>query len=54
MGFLLALLMVFNTFGGLIVVPAFVKVLRPGFLLNRTPKAVPIDAQARRGRATAS
>ena len=43
MGFLLALLMVFNTFGGLIVVPAFVKVLRPGFLLNRKPKALPID-----------
>lgn len=32
MGLLLALLMAFNTFGGLVVVPAFVKVLRPGFL----------------------
>jgi len=45
MGFLLALLMAFNTFGGLIVVPAFVKVLRPGFLINRKPKAVPIDPE---------
>jgi predicted RND superfamily exporter protein len=40
MGFLLALLMGFNTFGGLVVVPAFIKVLRPGFLLNRKPKAM--------------
>jgi predicted RND superfamily exporter protein len=35
MGMLLAVLMIFNTFGGLIVVPAFVKVLRPRFLLRR-------------------
>jgi predicted RND superfamily exporter protein len=35
MGFLLALLMTFNTFGGLVVVPAFVKVLRPTFLTGR-------------------
>jgi predicted RND superfamily exporter protein len=32
MGMLLALLMLFNTFGGLVVVPAFVKALRPRFL----------------------
>lgn len=38
MGFLLALLMTFNTFGGLVVVPAFVKVLRPGFLVHRKPR----------------
>ena len=35
MGFLLALLMAFNTVGGLIVVPAFVKVLRPAVLVRR-------------------
>lgn len=35
MGFLLAFLMAFNTFGGLVVVPAFVKVIRPAFLVNR-------------------
>lgn len=40
MGLLLALLMTFNTFGGLVVVPAFVKVLRPGFLVNRKTKAI--------------
>ncbi len=38
MGFLLALLMLFNTFGGLVVVPAFIKVLRPSFLLRRRPR----------------
>jgi len=37
MGFLLALLMAFNTFGGLVVVPAIVKVLRPQFLIGRAP-----------------
>jgi len=37
MGMLLALLMAFNTFGGLVVVPALVKVLRPRFLLDRKP-----------------
>jgi predicted RND superfamily exporter protein len=41
MGMLLALLMIFNTFGGLVLVPAWVKVIKPGFLLNRTPRAVP-------------
>jgi predicted RND superfamily exporter protein len=40
MGLLLALLMSFNTFGGLVVVPSFVKVLRPGFLVNRKTKAM--------------
>lgn len=35
MGMLLAVLMTFNTFGGLVVVPAFVKVIRPRFLLRR-------------------
>lgn len=34
MGVLLALLMILNTFGGLVVVPALVKVIRPKFLLN--------------------
>jgi hypothetical protein len=38
MGFLLALLMLFNTFGGLVVVPAFIKVLRPAFLARRRPR----------------
>ncbi|MBI4516089.1 MAG: MMPL family transporter [Deltaproteobacteria bacterium] len=37
MGMLLALLMGFNTFGGLVVVPALIKVLRPRFLLDRKP-----------------
>jgi hypothetical protein len=35
MGFLLALLMVFNTFGGLVIVPAWMKIVRPRFLLRR-------------------
>jgi hypothetical protein len=35
MGFLLALLMAFNTFGGLVLVPAWIKVVRPRFLVNR-------------------
>ena len=39
MGLLLALLMLFNTFGGLIIVPAWVKVLRPNFLLRRRSAA---------------
>jgi predicted RND superfamily exporter protein len=38
MGFLLALLMSFNTFGGLVLVPAWVKVIRPKFFVNRIPK----------------
>ena len=41
MGFLLALLMAFNTFGGLVLVPAWIKVLRPTFLTRRGPKAAP-------------
>jgi len=35
MGLLLTLLMTFNKFGALIVVPALVKVIRPSFLTNR-------------------
>jgi len=35
MGLLLSLLMTFNKFGALIAVPAFVKVLRPQFILKR-------------------
>jgi predicted RND superfamily exporter protein len=38
MGFLLALLMAFNTFGGLVLVPAWIKVLRPRFLTKRGPR----------------
>lgn len=41
MGLLLTLLMTFNKFGALIVVPALVKVLRPAFLANRVPRALP-------------
>lgn len=40
MGFLLALLMAFNTFGGLVLVPAWIKVLKPRFLTKRGPKAM--------------
>ena len=39
MGFLLALLMVFNTFGGLVIVPAWMKIIRPRFLLRRRAEA---------------
>lgn len=46
MGLLLSLLMTFNKFGALIAVPAFVKVLRPGFLVNRKPKAVALEPRA--------
>jgi predicted RND superfamily exporter protein len=49
MGFLLALLMSFNTFGGLVVVPAFVKVIRPAFLVNRVPHAVAPERQVATG-----
>jgi hypothetical protein len=35
MGLLLALLMAFNTFGGLVLVPAWIKVVRPRFLSER-------------------
>jgi hypothetical protein len=41
MGLLLALLMIFNTAGGLIVVPAWMKVIRPRFLTARRPDAEP-------------
>jgi len=40
MGFLLALLMGFNTFGGLVLVPAWIKALKPRYLTNRSPAAV--------------
>jgi predicted RND superfamily exporter protein len=43
MGLLLTLLMTFNKFGGLIVVPAIVKVVRPTFLTSRTPKVVAVE-----------
>jgi predicted RND superfamily exporter protein len=39
MGLLLALLMVFNTFGGLVIVPAWMKIIRPRFLLKRRAAA---------------
>ena len=39
MGLLLALLMVFNTFGGLVLVPAWMKVIRPRFLTHRPGRA---------------
>jgi hypothetical protein len=40
MGLLLALLMLFNTFGGLVIVPAWIKLLRPNFFLRRRVSAV--------------
>jgi predicted RND superfamily exporter protein len=40
MGLLLALLMLFNTFGGLVIVPAWVKIIRPRFLTERRQAAV--------------
>jgi predicted RND superfamily exporter protein len=40
MGLLLGLLMIFNTFGGLVLVPAWIKVVRPRFLTNRQAAAV--------------
>lgn len=44
MGFLLALLMMFNTFGGLVLVPAWIKVIRPKFLTKRGPKMAEPDS----------
>lgn len=49
MGFLLAILMLFNTFGGLVVVPAFVKVLRPSFFTKRHPRHYNPELAARLG-----
>ncbi len=46
MGFLLALLMVFNTVGGLVIVPAWMKIIRPNFLLKR--RAVPLASEPAR------
>jgi len=43
MGLLLSLLMTFNKFGALIAVPAFVKVLRPKFILSRPVKGRPAE-----------
>jgi predicted RND superfamily exporter protein len=45
MGLLLALLMLFNTFGGLVIVPAWVKILRPKFLSGRRPVPQPEAAR---------
>jgi len=39
MGLLLALLMTFNVFGGLVIVPAWMKVIQPRFLTDRRPSA---------------
>jgi len=49
MGLLLTLLMTFNKFGALIVVPAMVKVVRPAFLLKRVPLS---EARARQAMAS--
>jgi predicted RND superfamily exporter protein len=46
MGLLLTLIMTFNKFGALIVVPALVKVIRPAFMLNRVPQAAARARQA--------
>ena len=46
MGLLLALLMGFNAFGGLIVVPALVKVIRPAFLVRRRDTEVERERRA--------
>lgn len=40
MGILLALLMSLNTFGGLVVVPSLVKIIRPNFLIKRRDAAL--------------
>ncbi|MFN8545381.1 MAG: MMPL family transporter [Candidatus Binatia bacterium] len=45
MGLLLALLMLFNTFGGLVLVPAWIKVVRPRFLSER--RAPPAERPVR-------
>jgi predicted RND superfamily exporter protein len=47
MGFLLALLMIFNTFGGLVIVPAWIKTIRPRFFLKRRPAVSPGEPPAR-------
>ena len=38
--------MAFNTFGGLVVVPAFIKVLRPGFFAKRLARRAFLHEQA--------
>jgi hypothetical protein len=45
MGLLLALLMTFNKFGALIVVPALVKVLKPSFIVDRPRKVHPAQQE---------
>ncbi len=47
MGLLLAVLMLFNTFGGLVIVPAWMKIIRPNFLLKRRPTAPEQTATAK-------
>jgi predicted RND superfamily exporter protein len=49
MGLLLALLMIFNTAGGLILVPAWMKIIRPRFLTARRPKAAAATAERATG-----
>jgi predicted RND superfamily exporter protein len=45
MGLLLTLLMIFNKFGGLVVVPALVKALQPSYFARRKRKAVVVERQ---------
>jgi predicted RND superfamily exporter protein len=49
MGFLLALLMTFNTFGGLVLVPAWIKVIRPRFLTEHRAATAAAPARAATG-----
>jgi predicted RND superfamily exporter protein len=46
MGLLLALLMLFNVFGGLVIVPAWVKVIQPRFLTDRERPSATEPARA--------
>jgi predicted RND superfamily exporter protein len=45
MGLLLALLMGFNLFGGLVLVPALIKLLRPAYLTRRVPHLAQSDSR---------
>jgi len=49
MGLLLALLMLFNVFGGLVIVPAWMKVIQPRFLTERERPTDTRPAQAAAG-----
>jgi uncharacterized protein len=49
MGLLLALLMLFNVFGGLVIVPAWMKVIQPRFLTERERPEDPRTVQAATG-----